>query len=122
MRVMVQEGDMLNISFEGLGIELRVNSVKLFPEAPQAERQTAAPVASAVPKEKSNRISAAGRARIAEAARHRWATARLQSGTQPAAADAAAKSPKRQMSPEARARIIAANKARWAEYRKSKKR
>ena len=63
-------------------------------------------------------MSAAARARIAAAARARWAKVKAAKGEAPAASVAAAapapKKAKRKMSAEGRARIVAATKARWA--------
>jgi hypothetical protein len=85
-------------------------------------------VAEATPKQdgrKGRRMSAAGRARIAAAARARWAKIKSQSG-----APSPAKSPKikkpaarrRVISPEGRARIAAAQRARWAAAKRAAKR
>lgn len=67
------------------------------------------------------RMSAAGRRRIAEAQRARWA--KLRKPPQPAVranlvtSPSAARPPKRKLSPAGRRRIIAAAKARWARVR-----
>ena len=66
------------------------------------------------------RMSAAGRRRIAEAQRARWA--KLRKPPQPAVRASSATSPsaarpKRKLSPAGRRRIIAAAKARWARVR-----
>ena len=65
-------------------------------------------------------MSAAGRRRIAEAQRARWA--KLRKPPQPAvkansATSPSATRPKRKLSPAGRRRIIAAAKARWARVR-----
>jgi hypothetical protein len=59
-------------------------------------------------------MSAAGRARIAAAARARWARFN-------AAADKAGRKPKRTMSRAARAKIAAAARARWARVKAGQK-
>jgi hypothetical protein len=62
-------------------------------------------------------MSAEGRARIAAAARARWAKIRGQKGGSSSASSGASSGPgkgRRQMSAAARARIAAAAKARWA--------
>jgi hypothetical protein len=67
------------------------------------------------------RMSAAGRRRIAEAQRARWA--KLRKPSQPAVSaksavsSSAATPAKRKLSPAGRRRIIAAAKARWARVR-----
>ncbi|MGA3282920.1 MAG: hypothetical protein ABSD57_00475 [Verrucomicrobiota bacterium] len=72
------------------------------------------PAAVAAPK-KRRKMSAAGRARIAAAARARWAKVKgKKSKTAPA------RKPKRQMSAAAKAKISAAAKARWAKIKTAK--
>ena len=70
----------------------------------------AIPTSSSAPEPKKRTMSPEGRARIAAAARARWAKQR---GTSKAAMPGK-RTKKRTMSPEARARISAAAKARWA--------
>ena len=67
-----------------------------------------APTTEAKPKHK---MSAAGRARIAEAQRKRWAAAKKQS--EPSAPEGAPK-PKRRLSKAGKAAIVATLKKRWA--------
>ena len=64
---------------------------------------------------KRRKMSAAGRARIAAAAKARWAKIK---GTKSKAAPA--QKPKRQMSAAARAKISVAAKARWAKIKSEK--
>jgi hypothetical protein len=59
-------------------------------------------------KRKGPKMSAAGRARIAEAQRKRWAESRKKSEPKAPA------KPKRKLSPAGRAAIVAALKKRWA--------
>lgn len=59
-------------------------------------------------------MSAAGRARIAAAARARWAKIRAEGNGAEVATKPAKTKKKRVMSPEARAKIAAAQKRRWA--------
>ena len=66
---------------------------------------------------KRRKISGAGRARIAEAQRRRWANMRGES--EPSAAPESPK-PKRRISKAGMARIIAATKERWARVRAAK--
>jgi hypothetical protein len=73
----------------------------------------AAPAAKAEPGRKRRKVSAAGRKRMAEAQRKRWA-AKKQSGAAPKAAKAEAKKPKRKLSAAGRKNIIEATKKRWA--------
>ena len=73
------------------------------------------PTSEAKPK---HRMSAAGRARIAEAQRKRWAAAKKQS--EPAAPEEAPK-PKRRLSKAGKAAIVAALKKRWAAKRAATK-
>jgi hypothetical protein len=74
-------------------------------------RSTEAASTPEAPKRKRRKISAAGRARIAEAQRQRWAASRKPS--QPAAPQESPK-PKRRLSAAGRKAIIAATKKRWA--------
>jgi hypothetical protein len=63
------------------------------------------------------KMSAAGRAAIAAAARARWAKIRAARG---ASSPIAVTKPKRRLSAAGKARIIAATKARWARIRAEK--
>ena len=74
-------------------------------------RPAAAAVKPAPAKGKRRKMSAASRARIAEAQRKRWAASR-----KPAAAPEAAR-PKRKLSAAGRKAIVAAAKKRWAAKR-----
>jgi hypothetical protein len=66
-------------------------------------------------------LSAAARARIAEAQRKRWAAVHKQRGQKPPAAIATARKPKRRLSAEARAKLVAnLKKARAAKAAKAK--
>ena len=73
----------------------------------------AEPAAAAETGRKRRKVSAAGRKRMAEAQRKRWA-AKKQSGAAPKAARPEAKKPKRKMSAAGRKRISEATKKRWA--------
>jgi hypothetical protein len=75
---------------------------------------SAKPAATSEPGRKRRKVSAAGRKRMAEAQRKRWAAAKKQSGAAPKAAKAEAKKPKRKMSAAGRKRISEATKKRWA--------
>ena len=77
-----------------------------------------APPATLEPKKRKRRkMSAAGRARIAEAQRKRWA--KIQGEPEPSATPEPPK-PKRRISRAGMARIIAATKERWARVRAAK--
>lgn len=65
------------------------------------------------------RISAAGRKRIAEAARRRWAKIKAAKVAKPA--KPAKSAPARRMSPAARRRLSELAKARWAKRKKEGK-
>jgi hypothetical protein len=67
---------------------------------------------------RKHRMSAAGRAAIAAAAKARWAAYRTKA---PAEAAAPAKKAKRKFSPEGRARLAALAKERWAKAKKAGK-
>lgn len=75
---------------------------------------SAEPAAASVPaKRKRRKMSAAGRARIAEAQRKRWAGVKGQS----AAPTPEPAKPKRKLSAAGRKAIVAASKKRWALHR-----
>src|ERR1039458_4870766 len=80
---------------------------------------TATAAAPEVPKGKRRRISAAGRARIADAQRKRWAEATAESARSLPLAGAA--KPKRRLSAAGKAAIVAALKKRWAAKRAAAK-
>jgi len=69
------------------------------------------PVKPEPTKRKRRRVSAAGRTRIAEAQRKRWAESKVAS--QPSAPEVTPK-PKRELSEAGRKAIVAATKKRWA--------
>ena len=81
----------------------------------------AAPPSTGAPAKKGG-MSAAGRARIAAAARARWAKIRAAKGqSAPAlAATSATGGKRRTMSPSARKKIAEAQKARWAKLKAAK--
>ena len=76
----------------------------------------AAPAASVTTGKKRGKMSAAARAKIAAAARLRWAKIKGKSAA--SAQPASAPKKKGGISPEGRARLAAAMKARWAARRK----
>jgi hypothetical protein len=75
---------------------------------------SAQPAATPESGRKRRKMSAAGRKRIAEAQRKRWADVKKQSGAAPQAAKPEAQKPKRKLSAAGRKRIIEATKKRWA--------
>ena len=78
--------------------------------------RTEAPATPETPKLKRRKLSAAARARIAEAQRKRWAEAKKV--TEPPAQETP--KPKRKLSAAGRKAIIAATKKRWAALRAAK--
>jgi len=72
------------------------------------------PTATPEPGRKRRKLSAAGRKRIAEAQRKRWAASKKESGTSAKMAKPVAKRAKRKLSAEGRKRISEATKKRWA--------
>jgi hypothetical protein len=77
----------------------------------------AEPAATPGPGRKRRKMSAAGRKRIAEAQRKRWAASRKESAAPAKAAKTEAPKPKRRLSAAGRKRIIEATKKRWAAVR-----
>jgi len=75
------------------------------------------PAATPEPGRKRRKMSAAGRKRIAEAQRKRWAASRKGSVAPAKAAKPEAQKPKRRLSAAGRKRIIEATKKRWAAVR-----
>jgi hypothetical protein len=79
---------------------------------------SAEPAATPEPGRKRRKMSAAGRKRIAEAQRKRWAASRKGSAAPAKAAKTEAPpKPKRRLSAAGRKRIIEATKKRWAVVR-----
>jgi len=79
---------------------------------------SAEPAATPEPgRRKRRKMSAAGRKRIAEAQRKRWAASRKDSVAPAKAPKPEAKKPKRKLSAAGRKRIIEATKKRWAAVR-----
>ncbi|MGA3236159.1 MAG: hypothetical protein ABSG03_07650 [Bryobacteraceae bacterium] len=78
---------------------------------------SAEPAATPEPGRKRRKMSAAGRKRIAEAQRKRWAASRKGSVAPAKAVKPEAQKPKRKLSAAGRKRIIEATKKRWAAVR-----
>ena len=100
---------MINLTSKQLrqAANLKEKIVALEKELNQLFGSTAKPVASPAPK-KRRKMSAAGRAKIAAAAKARWAKVKGQK-----TAAKPVKKARRKMSVAARAKIAAAAKARW---------
>jgi cell division septum initiation protein DivIVA len=88
-------------------------------EIRQQLRGGAGPAASPEPARKRRTMSAAGRKRVAEAQRKRWAAVRKQSGATPGPAKPEAQKPKRKLSAAGRQRIVEATQRRWALVREA---
>ena len=100
--------DLLNLSTEQLR---RVADIKEKIESLQYELSRV--LGGGAPGKRMVRISAAGRARIAEAQRRRWAEYNSARGSEKAAGMRASKR-RRTLSPAAKSKIAAAARARWA--------
>ena len=75
---------------------------------------------AAKPVKKKSGMSAAGRAKIAAAAKLRWAKIKAAKATPKAAVKVVKTAKKKGMSAAGRARIVAAQKARWAKIKAAK--
>ncbi|HTV42460.1 MAG TPA: hypothetical protein VMF08_17975 [Candidatus Sulfotelmatobacter sp.] len=100
--------DLLNLSTEQLR---RIADIKEKMDSLQYELSRV--LGGRAPGKRVVRISAAGRARIAEAQRRRWAEYNSGRTVKSIAARGASK-PRRALSPAAKAKIAAAARARWA--------
>ena len=98
--------------FQKSRIQTRIAELRAMLSEGQAQPATLEPK-----KRKRRKMSAAGRARIAEAQRKRWA--KIQGESEPSATPEPPK-PKRRISKAGMARIIAATKERWARVRAAK--
>lgn len=88
--------------------------------APVASKAVPAANEPAPARKAGRRISAAGRQRIAEAAKKRWAERRRKLGT-PSKEVTGKTGPRRKMSEAAKQRIAEAARKRWAERKKAEK-
>ena len=100
--------DLLNLSTEQLR---RVADIKEKIDSLQYELSRV--LGGRAPGKRMVRISTAGRARIAEAQRRRWAEYNSARDTKKVAGTSASRS-RRRLSPAAKAKIAAAARARWA--------
>jgi hypothetical protein len=107
--------DILNAAIKGLEFEKRrldeqITELRQMLNGNQSQAEPVQPT-----KRTRRKMSAAARARIAEAQRKRWAVAKkAESSSRPSAVPAR---PKRKLSAVGRRRIIEATKARWARVR-----
>ncbi len=100
----------------------RLNQVIAALESLDGTATATTPAAIAAPKRNGRRrMSAAGRKRISEATKARWAAKRM-AVAKPAAAKFATRaiSGRRRMSPAARKKIAVAQRKRWAAVKKAK--
>lgn len=112
------DNDILEAAIEGFEAQKKRLDAQI---AEIRQRLTGGAEPAAMPEAggKRRKISAAGRKRMAEAQRKRWAAAKKQSGPAPKAAKAEAQKPKRKLSAAGRKNIIEATKKRWALIREA---
>lgn len=95
-------------------IDDQIAELRLLLDGGSQPGESPAPAADSPPR-KRRKMSAAGRARIAEAQRKRWAELKKESETGPLLEGSA--KPKRKLSAAGRKNIVAATKRRWARVR-----
>jgi hypothetical protein len=108
------DNDILAAAIEGFEAQKKRLDAQIAEIRQQMTGGSARAVATPEPGRKRRKMSAAGRKRIAEAQRKRWADVKKQSGAAPKAAKSEAQKPKRKLSAAGRKRIIEATKKRWA--------
>ena len=108
-----QDNDILAAAIEGFEAQKKRLDAQIAEIRQLITGGKAEPAATPEPGRKRRKVSAAGRKRMAEAQRKRWA-AKKQSGVAPKAAKPEAQKPKRKLSAAGRKRIIEATKKRWA--------
>jgi hypothetical protein len=108
--------DMLAAAIEGFEVQKKRIDAQIAELRQLMTGGNAEPAATPAPEGKRRKVSAAGRKRMAEAQRKRWA-AKKQSGAASQAAKPAPSKAKRRISEEGMKRIIAATKKRWAAVR-----
>jgi hypothetical protein len=106
------DNDILAAAIEGFEAQKTRIDAQIAEIRQQLTGGSAGPAATPEAGRKRRQVSAAGRKRMAEAQRKRWA-AKKQSAA-PEAAGSAAQKPKRKMSAAGRKRISEATKKRWA--------
>jgi cell division septum initiation protein DivIVA len=108
------DNDILAAAIEGFEAQKKRLDAQIAEIRQQLTGGRAESAATTEPGRKRRKMSAAGRKRIAEAQRKRWADIKKQSGAAPQAAKPEAQKPKRKLSAAGRKRIIEATKKRWA--------
>jgi hypothetical protein len=108
------DNDILAAAIEGFEAQKKRLDAQIAEIRQQMTGGSARAAAAPEPGRKRRKMSAAGRKRIAEAQRKRWADVKKQSGAAPKAAKPEAQKPKRKLSAAGRKRIIEATKKRWA--------
>jgi hypothetical protein len=108
------DNDILAAAIEGFEAQKKRLDAQIAEIRQQLTGGSAQPAATPEPGRKRRKMSAAGRKRIAEAQRKRWADIKKQSGGAPQAAKPEAQKPKRKLSAAGRKRIVEATKKRWA--------
>jgi hypothetical protein len=112
------DNEILAAAIEGFEVQKRRIDSQITEIRQILNGGSAEPAATTEPGRKRRKVSAAGRKRMAEAQRKRWA-AKKQSIAAPKAARPEAQKPKRKMSAAGRKRISEATKKRWALVRAS---
>ncbi len=108
------DNEILTAAIEGFEAQKQRIDAQIAEIRQQLHGGSAAPAATPEPARKRRTMSAAGRKRVAEAQRKRWAAIKKQSGATSASAKPQAQKPKRKLSAAGRKRIIEATKKRWA--------
>jgi hypothetical protein len=111
------DNDILAAAIEGFEAQKKHLDAQIAEIRQLLTGASAGPAAKPETGRKRRKMSAAGRKRIAEAQRKRWADVKKQSGAAPQAAKTTAQKPKRKLSAAGRKRIIEATKKRWAAVR-----
>jgi hypothetical protein len=115
------DNDILAAAIEGFEVQKKRLDTRIAELRQLLTGGNAEPTATPKPAGRRRRISAAGRKRMAEAQRKRWAAIKTP-GAAAKTAKPVANKPKRRLSAEGRQRIIDATKKRWAAVRAAHKR
>jgi hypothetical protein len=107
------DNDILTAAIEGLEAQKQRIDAHISEIRQRLTGGSAGPAATPEPGRKRRKVSAAGRKRMAEAQRKRWA-AKKRSGAAPAVSKSESGKPKRKLSAAGRKRIVEATKKRWA--------
>ena len=111
------DNDILTAAIEGLEAQKQRIDAHIAEIRQRLTGGSAGPAAAPEPGRKRRKVSAAGRKRMAEAQRKRWAAAKNESHPQSPAGTLEAAKPKRRLSAAGRKRIVEATKMRWARIR-----